>query len=340
MKAAIAGVAFLLGAVLSGTAGAATLEPVAEVEISGNIKGVEDLSAIVKFRDFLIIGSDEAVRAGNFIQILRKTADNRYQVHRDILLFKGNKKFGKEMDIEAIAAAGDSVFVVGSHSAVRPRIKTKSKYWKNQRKLNDGSIKRQKSRDRLYRLKLARDGKLLEKDHTSLRRIIENHPMFKTFAGIPGKENGVNIEGLAVRGDWLYVGFRGPMLRGNHVPIMKLKFDNPGDRPQTLYVDLGGRSIRGMTAVSSGFLIIAGPVGDGPGSYQLYHWDGKDALPGRGRGAGDVGHVNLLGEIPVPAGGKAEGIAVLEEDGQLYDLIILYDGLEQRVARRFRLKKQ
>jgi len=141
----------------------------------------------------------------------------------------------------------------------------------------------------------------------------------KTFSEIPSKENGVDIEGIAAKGDFLYLGFRGPAFRENWVPVMKLEFEDPEDY-ELLYVDLGGRGIRDITSVSDGFLLIAGPIGDGSASYQLYHWDGKDMIPGKDHNPEDLGKLTLLGEIapPVstepPARAKAEGI-VLAQDG-------------------------
>ena len=87
------------------------------------------------------------------------------------------------------------------------------------------------------------------------------------------KENGVHIEGIAVKGGVLYLGFRDPVFRDTYVPVMTRKFDDPADTHDLLFVRLGGRGLRSLACVSDGFLNIAGPVGDGPGSYQLYHWD-------------------------------------------------------------------
>ena len=62
MTSGVAGVALLVGIFLSGVAAAEKLQPVAEVTFSGGIKAPEDLSAVAKFEDFLIVGSDEAHR--------------------------------------------------------------------------------------------------------------------------------------------------------------------------------------------------------------------------------------------------------------------------------------
>lgn len=162
--------------------------------------------------------------------------------------------------------------------------------------------------------------------------------------GIPSKENGVDIEGIGAMGESLYLGFRGPVLRGNWAPVMKLEFEDQ-KKYEFLYVNLGGRGIRDITRVSDGFLLIAGPVGDGPTSYQLYHWDGKDMIPGEDRDPKDVGKVILLGEIDPPmsvdppARAKAEGIVVLTQRGPKYDLILVYDSGANGAAQRFRVSK-
>jgi hypothetical protein len=78
---------------------------------------------------------------------------------------------------------------------------------------------------------------------------------------------------------------------------------------------LGGRGIRDLTAVSDGFLLLAGPVGDGSDFYQLYHWNGRDVLPGSNVKDDEQGKLQLLGEITPPSEGKVEGVAVPEEQG-------------------------
>ena len=102
------------------------------------------------------------------------------------------------------------------------------------------------------------------------------------FTKIPSKENGIDIEGIASDGDKLYIGFRGPVLRGNYVPVMVIKdCDNPSDY-ELLFVNLDGNGIRDICKVEDGFLIISGPMGDGVGNYQLYFWNGVDSIPGKG----------------------------------------------------------
>ena len=68
-------------------------------------------------------------------------------------------------------------------------------------------------------------------------------------------------------------------------------------------------------------------------SDRLYHWDGQDMVPGKDRPKYEIGTVRLLGEIQSPEGGKAEGVTVLREGNEDYDLLIVYDGVkgQQRI---------
>ncbi len=47
-----------------------------------------------------------------------------------------------------------------------------------------------------------------------LTRALVDDPHFGPCMAIPGKDNGLDIEGLAVDGRWLLLGLRGPLLRG------------------------------------------------------------------------------------------------------------------------------
>ena len=143
------------------------------------------------------------------------------------------------------------------------------------------------------------------------------------FTRIPSKENGIDIEGLAVAEDTLYVGFRGPVLRGNYVPVLVGRFSDLSSRGKLKFVRLGGLGIRSMLSVGKqGFLILAGPVGDGPGGYHLYHWDGRSQLPAKG----ERGRVRHLGEIPVRKGDKPEGMTLVSRQGESLQLLLAFDG--------------
>lgn len=312
------------------------------ISISGSVIELENVSAVARFRSFLIIGSDEGTgkeKDENRIQLLTMNADGSCTVADSILLMHGE---GKELDVEGICAEGDLVYVVGSHSSKRKKVKEDSSWKKNRETFHQDKIEDEASRDWLFRLRLNEDGKALAKDRISLRGIIRNDPALKAFCDIPSKENGVDIEGLAIKDGWLHVGFRGPVFRDNYVPVLRLRWEEP-DKYELLYVRLGGRSIRDLAAVSDGFLILAGPVGDGTDPHQIYYWNGKDTVPGKDRRPEDTGRLRLLGEIAPPDKDfKAEGLAVLEEGQDSWQLVIAYDGAkdQNRLLQRVSLSRR
>ena len=324
-----------------------TQEAATKITFTGDIIEDKDVSAVARVGDLLLIGADEATgdqKNENVIQVLKRTGEHSYAQDKNIPVFEGNAE--EEMDIEALAADGEVVYVIGSHSRKRPKIKSKKKnkksHDKNRMTFEADSIEKEASRRWLYRLELSADGTERDgsKQAKSLYDVIEKDPVLRRFRKIPSKENGVDIEGLAVKGDHLYVGFRGPVLRGGYVPVMRFAFDDPEGTYKLLYVTLDGRGIRGMASVDDGFLLIAGPVGDGPGSYQVFHWDGKDVVPGRDRKPEDEGRTVRLLDLVMPSKkAKAEGLAVLSQENDHYEVIVVYDGINDPSAQRFRIER-
>src|SRR5262245_8379423 len=82
------------------------------VEIVGDIDGAYDVSGVALVGDWLVLGTDES----NKVHILRREGD-RFVLVRQVALDRP----GAEIDIEAVAADGDMVYVIGSHSRFRPR---------------------------------------------------------------------------------------------------------------------------------------------------------------------------------------------------------------------------
>jgi Protein of unknown function (DUF3616) len=312
-------------------------------EYNGCIKAAEDLSAIGRVGAYLVVGADEGTGPDgdvNIIQVLSQQADDQYVVSNDIVLFTGDKENGKEMDIEGIAVEGEYIYVVGSHSSRRNTVKSDKSYKKNRKTFRNKSIDDEANRDWLYRLKVNAQMQLTDKKAITLRGLIQKHKVLKTFSQIPSKENGIDIEGIAVVDDWIYVGFRGPVFRNNYVPVLKLKFDDPENTSSLLWVNFGGGGIRDMAKVGNGFLIISGPVGDGPGAYSVHHWNGRDMIPGKKREPAEIGMAIKLGDIDTPEGGKAEGILVLEEtDIGSYKFMVIFDGVKNGSPMLFKFSK-
>ena len=298
-----------------------------------NISGL----AFNENRSLLVVGSDE----GATLQVLRRENGDTYRgaPARNIPLPTGAG--GDEIDIEAIAWGERFMYVIGSHSRKRLRVKynepdeednKKAKH--NRKRLRTTAI--EPSREQLFRLELDESGHV-DPDSIksiSLRDTIANDDLLRLFQAIPSKENGIDIEGLAADGDdRLYVGFRGPVLRGNFVPVMVVEFEDKfkeGDiKYKLLFVNLHGRGIRDMIRLKDDeFLILAGPMGDGHESYRLYRWNGKDCVPGEDK-PDALSNVEPLCEIPQPDGArdaKAEGIAILKKTDDQYDFMVVYDG--------------
>jgi hypothetical protein len=298
------------------------------VKVRGDIVKNKDVSALAIVGEYLVLGSDEADRC----QILRSDRGGyTVQAGSDVVL-NGD---GKEVDVEAIACQGQRVYVVGSHAYVRPALEKADSYRKNRRRIEE--IRYHPSRDLLARFTLDQNGKASAVEKTSLRSVIERNPILRPFAKIPATENGVNIEGLAVKEERLYVGFRGPVLRGNYVPVLTCDFEHV-DAAELLWLNLHGLGIRDLAATSDGFLILAGPMGDGPGSFRIYFWNGHDCLPGVKR-ADTPGEVKELCRIPHKDKAKAEALAITEENESYYEFLIAYDGLLNGGIERFRLSR-
>ena len=310
---------------------AAELTPLGNVEFTGQLDEPHDLSTVQTMGDVLVIGSDETTH----LQVLEKTTATHYKVARDrtIPLLPDSPT---EIDIEALAGDGETLYVLGSHSRARQRVRDDRSRVENLRRLE--KVKVEASRDHLFRLRVDTHGNPQAPGLTSksLRPLLKRHPVLSLFTKTPSKENGIDFEGLAVAESRLFLGLRGPILRGNYVPVLSLRFDDIercadafAEHPEacrTLYVNLGGRGIRSLHRVTGGFLIVAGPMGDGSGSYQLYLWDGRDCI--LDDGAPEC-RLDLLGELPTPEATGAEGLAVLAEDAGMWEILVVYDGSEE-----------
>jgi len=94
-----------------------------------------------------VIGADE----GNQVQVLKRQIED-YAVVSDITLNEN----AVEIDIEGIACDGNTVYVVGSHSAKRSKIDDNATYEKNRQKIE--KVVPEPDRDRLFRFSL--DGRV------------------------------------------------------------------------------------------------------------------------------------------------------------------------------------
>ena len=326
--------------------------PDATKEATLNLSGVSidplNVSGIAARGELLVIGSDE----GSSIQVFKKTGPNTYRATASGPIQLDTRSADAEVDIEGIAWDDGHAYVVGSHSLARKETKDDQTVADNHKRLADPP-KDELSRKQIFRLKLDSNGALVagSLEHITLDEVFKHHLILERFRHIPSKENGIDIEAIAVNGDALLVGFRGPSLRGPYIPVLALKFKGGRFKTDAIqtedrFLDLGGRGIRDMTAVpGGGVLVLGGPVGDEPTPYQLYFWDGQDALPGKDAPKAkdrvkplcriscpdvrlDGKKVTVLSENYVScdeSSAKAEGVEFVEMKGGEIRFIIVYD---------------
>ena len=308
---------------------AARIGSVRPLALRGEIAAGTDLSGVAVVGDFLVLGADE----GHQLQILvRGRGGAGWRLQHTLPLAKRDQ----ETDIEAITFGDGHLYVVGSHSFRRRRMLPELPARRNRKRLL--RIQQQRSRNRLYRLSFdTHTGEVGEAEHIDLSKRLRRDPLLKHYHGIPGKENGIDIEGMAFRDGRLWLGFRGPVLRENYVPVMIFRYDRPKRYALNL-VRLDGQGIRDMVALDDGLLILSGPVNDAPGPYRLWWWDGEDQVPGKDR---RVRPCVLLGAVSAPAGAKAEGLGLLGASGGEAEVVVLYetDSATQAVGMRVSLPR-
>ncbi|MGV9310303.1 DUF3616 domain-containing protein [Nonomuraea sp. NPDC004354] len=188
-----------------------------------------------------------------------------------------------EADIEGIAVADGRLWAVGSHSLKRRKAKP-SDPAKVARRL--ATVVREPNRYILVRLPLegpdaVGKGAIL----TGLDDVLAQDPHLGPFTAVPGKDNGLDVEGIAVVGERVFLGLRGPVLRGWAV---LLEIDVREHRPDRLrlkgyrkhFLDLGGLGVRDLCPDGDGsLLVLAGPTMSLDGPVSVMRWDGEGQQP-------------------------------------------------------------
>jgi len=292
-----------------------------------NVTEGEDVSGITQFGKLLVICSDEGAR----FDVLKSDDDKDYHLLNTIPL---SIDPDEELDLEGATSDGKHVYLIGSHSLARKKLDPADSYKKNRKRLaevDDDDF----SRDIVAEVTLDDNGQLLKKHEINLRKLLKHDSILSGFTDVPSKENGIDIEGIAAKDGKLYIGFRGPVLRGNYVPVMVLDFESP-EAYELRFVNLHGRGIRDITAVRDGFLLIAGPIGDGDDIFQICHWNGKDAV--ESPKDADKKDIQILGTLQHDDGAP-EGLAVFGETDDEYSVVMVYDGAKNGGPKRFTVKK-
>ena len=164
-------------------------------------------------------------------------------------------------------------------------------------------------------------------------------PHLGKFLKIPGKDNGLDIEGLVVVREKdsevfkVFLGLRGPVLRGWAVVLVLRPYvdeDEPdrlrlhelddGRRYRKHVLDLAGLGVRDLCPQGDDLLVLAGPTMDLDGPVHVFRWHGAMSVDA----PTVVRDEALTREVDLPYGvgtDHAEGIGLLA-DGSL---LVVYD---------------
>lgn len=240
-------------------------------------KFLPNLSAAAFGNGFLWTASDE-------MRTLECLAPFRggFRLHRQLsldTLFPGlpGADSAREADVEALDIADGRLWICGSHSLTRRSSATTTK------SLVDAMIYKRPSRRLLGSVALSEDGgnvtgpgkALPFKGEGSLRAILGKFPHIVPFLRLPSKENGVDVEGLAMIRKTILIGLRGPVVE-NVALIAAItlddKFGVAQRAPVLHFLDLGGLGVRDLARWNSEVLIVAGPVSSASGPFKLFRW--------------------------------------------------------------------
>ncbi|MBQ5945908.1 DUF3616 domain-containing protein [Massilia sp. ST3] len=260
-----------------------------------------------------------------------------------------------EADIEGLACDDKYLWLVGSHSLRRKQPKPGDGAKKAHKRLC--SVGADGNRYLLARIPMMDEGdaKTLAKEveHKGKRRsaavlrgdehgneltaLLKQDEHFGPFLAIPGKDNGFDIEGIAVAGKHLLLGLRGPVLRGwaAIVEVCPVDDDQPGrlrlgpvdgeGQPyRKHFVDLHGLGIRDLCVQGKDLLILAGPTMDLDGPVYVYRWPGG-AAPDK---EGVVPHDELERMLALPYGegvDHPEGMTLFPGQDGDEGLMVVYD---------------
>ncbi|MEV0385208.1 DUF3616 domain-containing protein [Nonomuraea sp. NPDC050643] len=228
-----------------------------------------------------------------------------------------------EADIEGLARADGHLWLVGSHSLKRRRGKAKDPDKAADRL---ATVIREENRYILVRLplgdaELPGPGAIMSGGHNLTAHLREDRHL-APFLALPGKDNGFDVEGIAVVSDRVYIGLRGPVLRGWAI-VLELRLEESGRgrlRVRDLrkhFLHLRGLGVRDLCPDGDSLLVLAGPTMDLDGPVRVLRW-----RPGKKRTVFAEDELEIVRELPYGEGcDHPEGLVRLS-DGRL---MVVYD---------------
>ena len=330
-------------------------QPVGHVRLhfreEGASKIPSSLSAVEQVDGSLWLGADEAAS----VERLSTVDDVNFDSHESFRLAEYFELPGgpdQEVDLEGLAWDDEAgrLWLTGSHSLPRKQPKDGESGKDALKTL--GVVDRQANRYLLGFLKLDHvhgdDGKRAPRpvahaaaampfiaDASELVDLLADNSLISPFLAIPSKDNGFDIEGLAVRGDSVFLGLRGPVLRG-WATVLQLRLEQDGRllKPGPIagngqkylhhLLDLGGLGIRDLCVIDDDLLVLAGPTMELDGPIRLFRW--RNALGNNEERRVDNSVLDLLFDIPWGERvDHAEGISLFRSGEGDPRLLVVYD---------------
>jgi hypothetical protein len=262
----------------------------------------------------------------------------------------------EEADLEGMAVADGFLWVVGSHGLKRKNARPGRDHAENARRLAKVSLDGNRrllaclpiepdANGEPCLVRQARDGRQAlrlkgDAQTNQLTRALADDPHFGPYMAIPGKDNGFDIEGLAIDGRRLLLGLRGPVLRGwsalleiavdvRAEQLRLAPLDDSGTLIRKHFLQLDGLGVRDLHFSGDDLYILAGPTMVLNGEIRVFKWPGARAVLAANREP-VVFEAALTESVSLPHGrgtDRAEAICDLPPElaGGKPSWLVLYD---------------
>jgi hypothetical protein len=316
-------------------------------EIAASLSGVD------RYKDCVFLGADE----GAGIERLVDTGTREFGDRSTFPLWQlfelpqptaGEKD---EADVESVSIHKDWLWVATSHALTRAKLKNETGIRKfaevefHPRRYVFGRVPLEPD-DNGNPLPVPRSGQRrarcvpLSAAGSALTDAIAGDEHLKRALPIPAKENGLDIEGIAVRDERVVLGLRGPVLRGQAVLLdIEWSDDEPGFlKPKAdglpyrkLFIDLDGLGVRDLCRRGDDLLILAGPTGVTTSPFRIFSIHDFFDDPNPPQILTEA--AECLCQIS-PREGSPEGLTVYDKDDGTF--LVLLDGTEPEKKTRAR----
>jgi len=267
------------------------------VKIAGSLAGIEQIGAS------LWIGGDELTT----VERLAPSGAGRYARHHSFslkVMFDLPGKASEEVDLEGLSYDDSTgrLWMLGSHS-LRPGKPCKKMTPRDARRALRHNKTPQQNRYLLGYVEIRGAAELdaasiarpdrdnarrfsIDEDGGELMGLLRKDKLLAPYLTIPSKDNGFDIEGLAVKDGVVRLGLRGPVVNG-WASILQLRPRKHGDSGLKLerapngrhgymhhILDLDGLGIRDLAVMDDDLLILAGPTMAMDGPFRVFRWIG------------------------------------------------------------------